>query len=455
MERQDMAFLPFSVRAEGNIMPNSTTDEELEAIISSGEVDSFSTHLDILSLRNFLEALKKGTKVLAGHRQDGPVLGKSFDGELDEKKMLLYAKFYIQRGLPTPNVAYGTTDAYLASARRGTMDEISVGFYDYKQICDHDGLEMTPLFLDEKDLLRFKFCPNGHFAGQKIWVDAEGNETHPSDAPGEKLTEKKITATISDAKLGEFSIVTTASNPDAKVVERSFALWQDGKLEDKHINALECQYGEAFGMALRSKIEETGEEHNVAGAKRSVLLPKRTKNDGGSIVDEKKIEELEQNIQELTEQLNNAKTSEIEATRKQEEMEDQLKSLRDTNEQLVEENTGHVTELEELREQAKNSEYATAEYERFIEEERALALVELDRLNLPPAEYEDKKKKVMDSNSLRVIRSNRSIWQNEADTIYKGGARTAVSTPQLQMRPVPAGHPGQVTYVPLDPSQYE
>ena len=233
MENQEMLYLPYAVRAEGKMMPNSTTDEELEAIITSGAVDSFYTHLALSSLRNFLTALRDGTKVLAGHKTDGPVLGKSFDGELDEKKMLLYAKFYIQRGLPTPNVAYGTTDAYLDSAKRGTMDEISAGFYDFRQICDHDGLEMKPIFIDE-DFVRFRFCPNGHYAGERIWVDADDTEIHPSDAPDQELTEKIITATLEDAKLGEFSIVTKASNPDAKIVERSFELYRAGKLEDKH-----------------------------------------------------------------------------------------------------------------------------------------------------------------------------------------------------------------------------
>ena len=453
MEHQNIGYLPFAIRAEGNMMPNSTTDEELEAVITSGAVDSFFTHLDILSLRNFLDALKKGTKVLAGHRQDGPVLGKSFDGELDEKNMLLYAKFYIQRGLPTPNAAYGTTDAYLASARRGTMDEISAGFYDFKQICDHDGLEMSPFFLDADDMLKFRFCPNGHFAGQKIWVDSDGNEMHPADAPDAKLEEKRITATISDAKLGEFSIVTKASNPDAQIVERSFKLWKAGKLEDKYIKALECQHGEAFGMALRERIEETDAE--IAGGRhtpRTLRLPKRKT--GGKDMNEEKVQELETTVQELTEQLNNSKTTEIEATRKADEMESQLTSLRDTNEQLVEENTQQTAEIEELREKVKNSEYATAEYERVLAEERALAINELTRLNLPPADNEVKKAEVMDSNSLRVIRSKRSIWQNEADTIYKGGSRTAVSTPQVHVGPVSIGHPGQKVYNPLDPDQY-
>lgn len=444
---EDMLFLPFEVRADGKMMPNSTTDEELEAIITSGAVDSFYTHLSLSSLRNFLEALRAGTKVLAGHRTDGPVLGKSFDGELDEEKMLLYAKFYIQRGLPTPGAAYGTTDAYLAAAKRGTMDEVSAGFYDFKQICDHDGLEMKPIFIDE-DFVRFRFCPNGHYAGERIWVDEDGNETHPNDAPDQELTEKIITATIEDAKLGEFSIVTKASNPDAKVVNRSFELWQQGKLEDKHIHYLECQNGQAFGMELRSKIE------GAVDPRKTVLPPSPKPLTGGKRMTDQERQELETNIQQLTEQLNNAKTAEVEATRERDEMKTQLDTQRTANEELVTENARLTTENTELRQQSDTAAKAVDEYNRMLTEERTLAIQELDRLNLPPADYEEKKKNVTESDSLAVIRSWKGIWGNEADTLYKGGTRTSASEPKAHARPNPLGDGNVKTYQPHNPNQY-
>ena len=447
MQDQEMYYLPYEIRADGNMMPNSTTDEELEAIITSGAVDSFYTHLALSSLRNFLMALREGTKVLAGHRTDGPVLGKSFDGELDEKEMLLYAKFYIQRGLPTPGAAYGTTDAYLAAAKRGTMDEVSAGFYGFRQICDHDGLEMKPIFIDE-DFVRFRFCANGHYAGERIWVDADDTEIHPNDAPDQELTEKIITATLEDAKLGEFSIVTKASNPDAKIVERSFELYQEGKLENKHIHYLECQHGQAFGMALRSKIEG-------AGNPRKTSLPPTPKPlTGGKRMTDQERQELETNIQQLTEQLNSAKTAEIEATAERDEMKTQLETQRSANETLVTENATLQTENNEMRQQLDDASKAISEHAHLVEEERQFAIQELDRLNLPPADYEEKKKNVTDTNSLTVIRSWKGIWGNEADTLYKGGTRTSASEPKAHARPNPLGGGEVKTYQPHDPNQY-
>ena len=445
---EDMLYLPYEIRAEGKMMPNSTTDEELEAIITSGAVDSVYTHLALSSLRNFLTALRDGTKVLAGHRTDGPVLGKSFDGELDEENMLLYAKFYIQRGLPTPNAAYGTTDAYLDSAKRGTMDEISAGFYDFRQICDHDGLEMKPIFIDE-DFIRFRFCPNGHYAGERIWVDEDDTEIHPSDAPDQELTEKIITATIEDAKLGEFSIVTKASNPDAKVVNRSFELWQQGKLENKHIHYLECQNGPAFGMELRSKIEGAGDP-------RKTSLPPTPQPPiiGGKTMTDQERQEFENNIQQLTEQLNSAKNAEKAATDERDEMKTQLEAQRNANEEVVTENARLQTENNEMRQKLDATAKAIDEHKRLIEEERNLAIGELDRLNLAPADYEEKKKNITDSDSLTVIRSWKGIWGNEADNIYKGGTRTSASEPKAHARPNPLGSGDTKTYQPHDPNQY-
>ena len=448
MENQEMLYLPYAVRAEGKMMPNSTTDEELEAIITSGAVDSFYTHLALSSLRNFLTALREGTKVLAGHKTDGPVLGKSFDGELDEEKMLLYAKFYIQRGLPTPNAAYGTTDAYLDSAKRGTMDEISAGFYDFRQICDHDGLEMKPIFIDE-DFIRFRFCPNGHYAGERIWVDEDDTEIHPSDAPDQELTEKIITATIEDAKLGEFSIVPKASNPDTKVVNRSFELWQQGELENKHIHYLECQEGQAFAMELRSKIKGAGDP-------RKTSLPPTPQPPiiGGKTMTDQERQKFENNIQELTEQLNIAKNAEKAATDERDEMKTQLDAQRNANEEVVTENARLQTENLEVRQKLDAASKAIDEHKRLIEEERDLAIGELDRLNLAPADYEEKKKNVTDSDSLTVIRSWKGIWGNEADNIYKGGTRTSASEPKAHARPNPIGDGNAKTYQPHDPNQY-
>lgn len=224
---------------EGSAKPTGNKTE-FEGIISSSRLDAHYERFNTIALAKMAKTANRGVKVLAEHNAAAQPIGRSLSAQYDTKLEQVTAKFYIQKGLNLRagfnGGGYADSDSYIAAAQEGTTDGLSVGAYVNKETCDHC----------KTDMRRFSFfgmtfvqCENGHYPGQKIYVDKKGKE-HTKPAAG--LTEKRITATIEDADLFEFSMVSFGANPDAEITDELQKAFNDGKLSDMHLAQLNDRY---------------------------------------------------------------------------------------------------------------------------------------------------------------------------------------------------------------------
>lgn len=187
---------------------------------SDTSVDSHRTHMDpSTTLRNFADDAQAGVPILNSHGMatagyaDLPI-GRSFGGQVLQQdvktprgvtikasvtKPALYALHYLPRGL---TMSTTSNDDLIRALDTGILPDVSVTFSNvpgkdrgtgYWYRCDECG----------NDLLRGADCT--HFPGQVITKDGK---TH------------RVTATVIDAGLQEYSHVWRGSNPKAKVPTR-------------------------------------------------------------------------------------------------------------------------------------------------------------------------------------------------------------------------------------------
>lgn len=213
---------------------------EFEGIISSTRYDSDHERFGESALKQMARRADTGVKVLAEHNHSGQPIGRSLSAEYDEENELLKARFYIQKGLQLRSGVngggYADSDSYIAAAKEGTTDGLSVGAVVKKETCDHCGSEMKRYSFFG---MTFVEDENGHYPGKTIYIDAKGKEHRK---PAEGLTKKTITATIDEAELMEFSSVTIGANSDAVITNELRKAFSDGKLEQKHLLQLNDRF---------------------------------------------------------------------------------------------------------------------------------------------------------------------------------------------------------------------
>ena len=212
-----------------------STDVNFEGIISTNALDSNFSRMGESTLKNFAKDASAGVRVLDFHDSYKLPIGGSLKGKYNKEEGTVTSEFYIQKGLSTPLSSYGNTDDFISAADRGTVKDLSVGFYDHREVCDHCGSEMRGFWFWLAD-------ENGHYPGQKIMLDEEGKETTATESPDKKLTEKIITTTIEDGRLAEFSLVTMGATPGAEILQKAVAKHEEGTLEPKHIDYISKRY---------------------------------------------------------------------------------------------------------------------------------------------------------------------------------------------------------------------
>lgn len=182
-------------------MANANAEvHSFEAVISSTRTDSGFLRMDRnTSLKNFVEALTKGTQLLCCH-QISNGFGLSRDGRLvdEDDDSLAIGTFDIERGLPlNPPATYTTSDAYIQRIQAGKIKELSVGANGARLLCDICGLDM----MSDWNCV--------HYLGRPYMIEDE-----------EGRREVIATALVKDARLVEVSLVPRGANEDAVVLKK-------------------------------------------------------------------------------------------------------------------------------------------------------------------------------------------------------------------------------------------
>jgi hypothetical protein len=201
------------------------------AKISNSRVDSYSTHMDRTSLRNYAEDAEAGVPFMNSHRTGGFLMGSA---ELPLGRSLnarfvagqktgephTEATFYTFSGMRLGEVA---TDDFITGLRSGVVSDVSIGFMQARYVCDLCG----------EDMMRSETCT--HFPGMTYDVET-------TDDKGKKRVERvKCTVAVHDARLAEVSAVYKGSTPGAMIVKAT-RMAEAKQFSPTALSLLEDQY---------------------------------------------------------------------------------------------------------------------------------------------------------------------------------------------------------------------
>ena len=390
---------------------------EYDGVISNTNLDSYNTHIGEKALRSFASDSRNGVPVLALHDRNTQI-GRSTSGRYSNVDKNVTSEFYIQRGLPLNGPGYATTDAYIDSVDEGTMRDLSVGFVPKHETCDYCNSDMKRYSFFG---MNFSECQNGHYPGQTIFVDKKGKE---SKEPKKGLREVKITSTIQEADLKEFSVVPFGATPGAEITENVMRAYKDGALEEKHRIQLNEEYQIRFdtrsNKPLIDKFIKSIEKTNKSGDQRMA-----TTNDY---------------IQDLIERAEEEKnTDQVEALeRTVAERDEACEELDRLQERYGDENgdidAAFITlneTIEQLRADASKKTEVEKEYNKILKNARSEAMHQYDRkhkFQASPVEREQTEQQLEDTNSYSAIMMLKNAWQDSANARSTYGPRVTKDT---------------------------
>lgn len=199
---------------------------EFEGVISDNTLDSHYTRMAPSALRSYAKDASKEVPVLPEHNRRGQPIGRSISGKYNQKSKKVSAKFYVQRGLELSEAGYANTDSYISAMQAGTARDLSIGARVNKMTCDTCTKEMKP---DPFFGWLFPLCEKGHFPGRKIKDEETGKVT-------------TVTASITDANLSEFSVVSVGANKNTQVIQKIEEAAKKGVLTNEHLERLQVTY---------------------------------------------------------------------------------------------------------------------------------------------------------------------------------------------------------------------
>lgn len=202
------------------LQDKKTTDEGYPIYtgnIANKNLTSYYFHLSDKVLRGFAASARseKGVMVLANHNR-GQMVGRSLTGKYINNEEV-QSSFFIRPELEFAgstlfgSSGYKSTDDYIKAIDSGVYTDISVGFRDYTEVCDLCSEEVKPGFF-------FSGCANGHYPGQRLYIDKDGVEF---SEPGKGRKEVVVTSQITDGTLFEYSLVDLGAVPGAEIVQQA------------------------------------------------------------------------------------------------------------------------------------------------------------------------------------------------------------------------------------------
>ena len=147
--------------------------------------------------------LSKGQPMLVNHdtygfNGDALPIGKTLTGTYRKKLQLVEADFYLDDEDYTARI--------LSGIDKGSITDVSIGASGTFK-CSYDGSKMG----------WFGCYKNGHYRGQEIMLDKDGNET---DKPSESVTTVFIYANFEVRLVDELSIVWKGAVSDANIIKK-------------------------------------------------------------------------------------------------------------------------------------------------------------------------------------------------------------------------------------------
>lgn len=398
--------------AEGTSSDDSNR-AEFEGIISNNQYDSDYERMGEKALRQFARAATKGVKVLCEHNNRGQPIGRSLRGTYDSAAKSTTSKFYIQKGLDLRSGfdggGYANTDSYIASAQEGTTRDLSVGAMVNKETCDFCSAAVKRYSFFG---MTFMECENGHYPGQKLYKDKDGKLTTEET---KRPTNERVTATIEEAELMEFSLVTFGSVPGAEIQQELIKAWESGKLSEKHLMQLDDRFAIKSGASgLVFPISSSAD--GTSGSRSSIVVPKRI---GGSTMS---VEQLEKDLavsKELNETLQKTledTTTELELARDKitalEKFEAQVGHLEDA----LKSKDDEIADLETNMANVRANEYRLKQLDDLLAKERAEALQQYIRANPTASDKarEMEESKLDSIQDLDSIRAHKNLWRDIA-----------------------------------------
>ena len=221
--RRDVASVILEEESGRAVMPESLADVNpflFTAEISSNRLDSYFTHMDVSTLRNFAQDANDGVVMLDSHDSRKLGIGHSLTGKYEEEgdESRVVSDFYTVPGIQFGGQhSYASTDDLILAIKTGLVRDVSVGFYGGDWFCD----------LCKHDYFSYE-CP--HIAGVKYKLETDTG-----------TVEAVATVTIKDAHLSEVSAVFDGATPGAAILKAQQEL-DNGRLDDSARGMLERQY---------------------------------------------------------------------------------------------------------------------------------------------------------------------------------------------------------------------
>jgi hypothetical protein len=189
------------------------------AEISSNRLDAYFSRMDVSTLSNFARDAKDGVSFLDSHDSRKLGFGQSLSGTFetggDVSRVL--ADFFTVPGINFGGQhSYRSTDDFIRAVKAGLARDVSVGFYDGRELCDICG---DPIW-------GWTDCP--HWPGTEYSIDEEDKET------------VLATSTIFDAHLAEVSAVFDGATTEAMIIKAQ------RELEAEYARQLEKRYRAKF-----------------------------------------------------------------------------------------------------------------------------------------------------------------------------------------------------------------
>ena len=383
-------------------------------VIANKNLTSYYTHLSSKVLKDFAKKAREGVMVLANHNR-GQVVGRSMSGTYVNNEEVR-SKFYIERDLNLTGNAFGNggyanTDDYIKAINTGTYRDLSVGFNDYTEVCDYCGESIEGSWFSVS-------CKNGHYPGQKIYVDKNGVEY---DEPGRGRKEVIITAEITSGNLFEYSLVDLGAVPGAEIVKQA----QQLGLNPNQKQYIMSRYGlniDDPGADL-DKYFKLGRPVELKIENKSFSFPERkgdsTMSDQITKVDKETIDTLTAELAKVTD-----KNKELQATVDKYESENLKKSLADAQEEvntLREENKTLTDQVSELADMQK-------EYNSAVDQAKEEAKGEFIRKSGQNPDMKEFNDTMEGIKSLNVIKSLAHRWKVQGDARLGTTGRSTVSS---------------------------
>lgn len=195
------------------------------AEISNSLVDSYFSHMDESSLRNYADDAARGVAFQNSHKRMELPMGRSLSGSYQAgEPARVLSDFYMLGGLNLNGI---NTDDVIRGIRGGIVTDISIGFGGGYTRCD--------------------LCQNEYFSWDCPHLAGLRYETKDGDVVRQELA----TYGIYDAHLHEFSAVYDGATPGASILKASRMI-QDGRVGPDEIRKLEAQYRTKLPEAKRT-----------------------------------------------------------------------------------------------------------------------------------------------------------------------------------------------------------